>query len=255
MHLRFLLTNQINSYIATASSSATTAMTDTAINSVSTAGSSTLLQDVVLSSFASNPLMIGTAWMISSAIFTTYSTTKFIKYKKPTTVQNSDGRQYPFWLPQQQHLMDRLRPFQKRLQRYNPITKKLSILQWPSNSQTKKTYKQMESSSRNSLVQQQEQRQGDQAPAVSATRILSPSSVLTMYRFAGSLVLGLLFSTSGGSANIPQRFYDTLATIPTLLIPSICLFIANFSNTYVVYITSIDCFAIIPHVLIFLSLV
>ena len=227
MHLRFLLTNQFNSYITTATSSASiTTMIDTAINTVSTnaAGTSpSVLYDVVLSSFASNPLMVGTAWMISSTIFTTYSTTKFIKYKKPISLQDDPtDRQHSSRV---QKLTDRLRLWKKWIQRYETITKKISRPPWQSNPSHSKTQHHVGSYGSNI--------QSDQAPAAVTTRILSPSSVLTMYRFAGSLLFGLLFSTSSSTMSIQQRFYDTIAIIPALLIPSICLFIANFSNTYV----------------------
>jgi hypothetical protein len=215
-------------------------MLDTAITTVSNtvaAGSgdpSSLLYDTVLLSFASNPLMVGTAWMISSTIFTTYSTTKFIKYKKekePTSVvlEAADTRHHhPFWIRQQQQ---RLRQWKKRIQLYktNP---RLSKSQHPYSSSGYR--------SNNIPAQQPQLRQSplqisDTSTAIVPTRILSPSSLLTMYRFAGSLLLGLLFSSTNGSVvYIPQRFYDTIVTIPALLIPSICLFIANFSNTYVV---------------------
>ena len=235
MHLRFLLTNQFNSYITTATSSASiTTMIDTAINTVSTnaAGTSpSVLYDVVLSSFASNPLMVGTAWMISSTIFTTYSTTKFIKYKKPISLQDDPtDRQHSFRV---QKLTDRLRLWKKRILRYETITKKISRPPWQSNPSHSKTQHHLGNYGSNIRVQQLKQLQSDQAPAAVATRILSPSSVLTMYRFAGSLLFGLLFSTSSSTMSIQQRFYDTIAIIPALLIPSICLFIANFSNTYV----------------------
>ena len=225
MHLRFLLvTNQINSFFSGAVTSPATMVVDTAINTVTAAGTSSpslLLQDVLLSSFASNPLMVGTAWMISSAIFTTYSTTKFIKYKKKQP--SASITQNHFWLQQQQQqqqrFIDRIEPLRKRLTT-NIIT----------------ATKASNSIQRKSLVQQQQRPRLPTRIPNATTKILSPSSLLTMYRFAGSLFFGLLLSSSGGSgtmSTIQQRLYDTIATIPKLLIPSICLFIANFSNTYV----------------------
>ena len=212
MHLRLLLTNQISSHFSAATSPVTTAMIDAATNTVSATGTSpSLLHNVILSTFASNPLMVGTAWMISSAIFTTYSTTKFIKYKQPSTIQEADKQQHPFWV-QQHRFIERLRPLKKQLQRIDPLRKSANNAIQPKSA----TQQPMRKSAPNG-----------------ASRILSPSSLLTMYRFAGSLLFGLLFSSSSTMSTIQQRFHDTITTIPTLLIPSICLFIANFSNTYV----------------------
>ena len=245
MHLQLLVSNQIHSYVAAIASSTTAAMADTAINTVAAAGaSSSLLQDVILSKFASNPLAVGAAWMVSSAIFTTYSTTKFIKYKKPTTatIRISDEQQHPFWVQQQQQqqrLVDRLRPLRNRLRRrYAAMVHPRNIVHWPFDSRNKEpnsippkdvtTFNQLSGT-------QQIQSESVPVDGGDASRTLSPSSLLTMYRFAGSLLFGLLFSTTS-SSSIQQRFHVTITTIPTLLIPSICLFIANFSNTYVYFL-------------------
>ena len=247
MHLQLLVSNQIHSYVAAIASSTTAAMADTAINTVAAAGaSSSLLQDVILSKFASNPLAVGAAWMVSSAIFTTYSTTKFIKYKKPATaiIRISDEQQHPFWVQQQQQrLVDRLRPLRNRLRRrYAAMVHPRNIVHWPFDSRNKEpnsippkdvtTFNQLSGT-------QQIQSESVPVDGGDASRTLSPSSLLTMYRFAGSLLFGLLFSTTS-SSSIQQRFHVTITTIPTLLIPSICLFIANFSNTYVYLFCSLD---------------
>ena len=248
MHLQLLVSNQIHSYVAAIASSTTAAMADTAINTVAAAGaSSSLLQDVILSKFASNPLAVGAAWMVSSAIFTTYSTTKFIKYKKPTTatIRISDEQQHPFWVQQQQQrLVDRLRPLRNRLRRrYAAMVHPRKNVHWPFDSRNKKTNRipPKDVTTFNQLSGTQ-QIQSESVPldgGGDAPRTLSPSSLLTMYRFAGSLLFGLLFSTTS-SSSIQQRFHVTMTTIPTLLIPSICLFIANFSNTYVYLFCSLD---------------
>ncbi len=234
MYLRLLVSNQINSYVAAISSSTTAAMADTAINTVTAAGAGpSLLHDVILSKFSSNPLAVGAAWMVSSAIFTTYSTTKFIKYKKPTTtIPISDEQQHPFWV-QQQRLLDRLRPLKNRLHQYNAMANQRSEVNWPSNSRHKKPNN-IQPRDVTAYNQLSERRPQSESVLVGGdpSRTLSPSSLLTMYRFAGSLLFGLLFSTS---STLQQRFHYTITTIPTLLIPSICLFIANFSNTYVFF--------------------
>jgi hypothetical protein len=110
-----------------------------------------------LSSLRHNTHAVGAAWMISSAIFTTYSTTKFLKYEAP----NKD-------------LL------------LNPATRK------------------------------------------SGNAIPRPA-LLTLYRFAGSLFLGLTLHPDLGS--LITRLRTTILSVPAFLIPALFLFVANFTNT------------------------
>jgi hypothetical protein len=109
----------------------------------------------VLSSLAENTHAVGAAWMVSSALFTTYSTTRFLKYDTVSKVE-----------PQSQ-----------------------------------------------------------------AEEILSNMprpTLLTLCRFGGSLLLGLL---AHPNANVLQRIRDTRKVIPDFALPAVFLFIANYANS------------------------
>jgi hypothetical protein len=200
--------------------SATTMLAESVFSGIDGASNYSLLNGALLSSFANNPIIIGTAWMISSAVFTTYSTTKFIKYKNDdSTIDISPN---PLIL---QKIVDQIQPLKVRLRYekilHSSIFKLKSIIRPIKSKLEPHRGTNLQVSSTNDLQQQR-------------PILLSPSSRLTMYRFAGSLVFGLLFSTSSTNIwSISQRLYDTIEAIPALLLPSMCLFIANFSNTYV----------------------
>jgi hypothetical protein len=137
------------------------------------------------SSLTADPFFMGAAWMVSSAIFTTYSTTKFIKYPSSTPVSSTnDKRKIPHW---------------NRVASGNHRRHSM-----PSS--------QMDSSHSSQIFR---------SPS------MSPSSRLTLYRFAGSLFLGLLFPLNG---LMHQRWSETVTAIPQFLLPAVCLFVANFAN-------------------------
>ncbi|KAG7361071.1 triose-phosphate transporter family protein [Nitzschia inconspicua] len=104
-----------------------------------------------LSALSSNVQLIGTAWLVSSALFTTYSTTTFLKFESTSSIP---GRRKMF-----------------------PVDR---------------------------------------------------STLLTLYRFSGSLLLGLVAHTN---LNILARIEETLELCPTFFVPAIFLFIANYSNS------------------------
>lgn len=104
-----------------------------------------------LASLANNANAVGAAWMLSSAIFTTYSATTFLKYKGP---ESSEPR--------------------------------------------------------------------------ALTSSLSRPTLLTLYRFGGSLLLGLL---AHPNFQIQQRIHDTLSDIPSFALPAAFLFVANYANS------------------------
>jgi hypothetical protein len=144
-----------------------------ALVSATASGSSSPLLDV-LYSLKSSPLAVGSAWMVSSAVFTTYSTTKFLKY--------SPERNYSTL----------------------PTT-------------TLKHYR-----------KHQQQQQQQRLQGLSLLHLLPRASVLTLYRFAGSLFLGLFLHLNLG---VMERLRVTLAAAPALALPAAFLFIANFSNS------------------------
>jgi hypothetical protein len=104
-----------------------------------------------LSSISSNVQIIGSAWMVSSALFTTYSTTKFLKFKSS-----------------------------------------------PSN------------------------------PGIPNKLPISRSTLLTLYRFSGSLLLGLL---AYPDLHVVNRIRETLSLCPAFALPAFFLFIANYTNS------------------------
>ncbi len=100
---------------------------------------------------SNNVQVIGAAWMLSSALFTTYSTTKFLKFKESATNLGMPSR-----LP------------------------------------------------------------------------LSRSTLLTLYRFSGSLLLGLV---GHPDLHILGRIRETWRLCPTFAWPAVFLFIANYANS------------------------
>jgi hypothetical protein len=104
-----------------------------------------------LSTLSSNAHIIGTAWMLSSAFFTTYTTTTFLKFQ--------------------------------------------SSASWPG--------------------------RPNRFP-------VSRSTLLTLYRFSGSLALGIL---AHANFDIWSRIRETWELCPTFFVPAIFLFIANYTNS------------------------
>ncbi len=128
-----------------------------------------------LSSLANNPHVVGATWVISSSIFTTYSTTKFLKYTDNTSTT----------LPTYH------RPLAKN--------KKSTSL----------------ASSVSTAVE-------------NVTSNLPRPVLLTLFRFGGSLLLGLLLSNP---FSLPTRLQSTLRILPHFALPAAFLFLANYSNS------------------------
>jgi hypothetical protein len=194
---------------------------------------------LVWSSLTTNPFVVGMAWMITSSIFTTYSTTRFIKYQKPIATSecyNGNTTTPPILqrygnklIHMNQRIHDRLSSFHKKSNQQpnkQPIIQLVARNQEPSSFTTtgssQHRYPQQHHAPPSPQLQQQLQQQQQQS--------LSPSSMLTMYRFAGSLLFGLIIHRDVGAFR--ERFSDTIMAIPTFMLPAICLFIANFANTY-----------------------
>jgi hypothetical protein len=121
----------------------------------------------ILQSLPMNPQAIGTAWLISSAIFTTYSTTTFLKFKPPPdSTKIANGRKAP------------------------------------------------QSSRSTSLA--------------NVLPVLSRPTLLTLFRFGGSLLIGLL---AHPDLAIMHRIQETLEAVPDFALPAAFLFTANFANS------------------------
>eukprot|EP00571_Detonula_confervacea_P004826 CAMPEP_0172316272 /NCGR_PEP_ID=MMETSP1058-20130122/27655_1 /TAXON_ID=83371 /ORGANISM="Detonula confervacea, Strain CCMP 353" /LENGTH=412 /DNA_ID=CAMNT_0013030543 /DNA_START=117 /DNA_END=1355 /DNA_ORIENTATION=+ len=136
------------------------------------------------SSVATNKHWVGSAWILSSAILTTYSTTKFLKYQgkeEPSSTEQGGS---------------------KTLRQFGSILNS--------------TQKQHEEKPQKSLRKTK----------------LSRATLLTLYRFSGSLLLGLfLHSHFYQISRLLPRFLKTVQVAQKFLLPSIFLFIANYSNS------------------------
>lgn len=108
------------------------------------------------------PQTVGVAWLLSSAIYTTYATNRFLEYKSPTLS------------PRTEHSTKRF----------------LSI------------------------------------PAHKFKSVTRPT-LLTLCRFGGSLLLGLVAHTD---FRIMDRVKETIRAAPAFFLPALFLFTANFSN-------------------------
>lgn len=148
---------------------ALSAAASTSVNAVTIPSISPL---AALFSLKTSSVAVGTAWMISSAVFTTYTATKFLKFSY------FENENQPPGLLSQRKRRNLHRPFMQR-----PVNRFVS---------------------------------------------LPPASMLTMYRFAGSLLLGLLLHPD---LAVVDRFRRTLAAVPALALPATFLFVANFANS------------------------
>ena len=62
---------------------------------------------------------------------------------------------------------------------------------------------------------------------------LSRSTLLTLYRFSGSLLIGIIIGTTGDlrMSSIVQRIQQTYQLCPSFVWPALFLFIANYANS------------------------
>lgn len=120
-------------------------------------------------SLAGNTHLVGSAWIVSSAAFTTFATTRFLKYTAPSKKVG----------------------FEEKLKE--------------------------EVSTRKSL--------GNNEAVMSISRPV----LLTLYRFSGSLLMGLLIHSP--MCQVLQRARQTYGAIPHFAMPAAFLFIANYCNS------------------------
>jgi hypothetical protein len=104
-----------------------------------------------ISAISTNVHLIGATWMVTSALFTTYSTSKFLTFKDSPS-----------------------------------------------------------------------------CPGLRSKFRVSRSTLLTLYRFSGSLLLGLF---AHPDFHVVERIRETLSLCPTFCVPAIYLFIANYANS------------------------
>jgi hypothetical protein len=170
--------------------------------------------------------------MISSALLTTYSTTRFLKHEERRGIVSS---KLVKWVQQQQQQ-------HQSNQRYddgsNIETQFKSILS--GNEDDSSTHQQLQA-----MKQPQSQAHiattavmqiistSNNAVTSSGTGLnLSRASLLTLYRFSGSLLLGLLLHTHFYQLSLLlPRILSTIHSAKLFLLPSLFLFIANYSNS------------------------
>eukprot|EP00578_Thalassiosira_sp_NH16_P014525 CAMPEP_0181118814 /NCGR_PEP_ID=MMETSP1071-20121207/23278_1 /TAXON_ID=35127 /ORGANISM="Thalassiosira sp., Strain NH16" /LENGTH=446 /DNA_ID=CAMNT_0023203337 /DNA_START=239 /DNA_END=1576 /DNA_ORIENTATION=- len=196
---RHLATTTLQMSLAATSSFSSLASISIATTSSSAASAASTAAAVTpLSSWASSVsnsrLWVGSAWIISSAILTTYSTTKFLKYQgEKNTLPHSTS----------------------------------------SEGDNSKTFRQF-SSILNSTQKHDQKQQILEKPQKGVRRAtnISRASLLTLYRFSGSLLLGLLIHSHFYQlSRLLPRFLKTVQVAQQFLLPSIFLFIANYSNS------------------------
>jgi solute carrier family 35 protein E1 len=129
-------------------------------------------------SLVGSPAAVGAAWMISSALLTTYSTTRFLKYNGNDDNGRSESVRFT-----------------------NPSAP---------------------------VGYKQKQRRINKWPNSKLLQHLNRPSLLTLYRFGGSFLLGLLLHPN---LYIRSRLLQTINAAPVFLWPAIFLFVANLSNS------------------------
>jgi hypothetical protein len=118
-------------------------------------------------SLSNNPQVVGAAWLVSSAFYTTYSTTKFLTYQQHNSVAT---------------------------------TKKLD----------------------------QDIGSRRHAPSLIQQLRIPRSTLLTLYRFGGSMLLGLFIYPD---THVIARIKDTLSHVSPFALPACFLFVANLANS------------------------
>ena len=144
------------------------------------------------SSVAQSQRWVGSAWILSSALLTTYSTTAFLKYDGEEEARQGGGG---IW----RHFgVGALRQPQQPQQQPHP----------------------------------QGQRPREEGKASRGPAALSRASLLTLYRFSGSLLLGLLVHRHFYQpAALAARFLQTARASRAFLLPALLLFVANYTNS------------------------
>ena len=160
-------------------------LTDTGITAVSTTPS------IVTPAFSSNVFMVGSAWVVSSAILTTYSTTNFLKYDSSSSIRSSPPSSFVESTKKNHH-------FEKT--HLTKHAKKNGLM--------------------NQIILQQKS-----LPILDIAR----PALLTLYRFSGSLFLGIFAHPQ--ILFFHERIQQTLSNMQFFVLPALCLFVANYSNS------------------------
>lgn len=135
----------------------------------------------------SNSAVMGSSWMFSSIIFSTYFTTEFLKYEEKGQTSKIKELNNDFTVRQQEFVN----------------TQKRRLLQ--------------------------KQRHAISKILSEALTSLSRPQLLTLYRFSGSLLMGIFVHTNVFAWK--QRLLDTIRYMPDFALSAIFLFVANYSNS------------------------
>ena len=151
------------------------------LEGISSAGSSASSTSIsaavgssVLSTLGSKKVFVGGFWVLSSALLTTYSTTKFLKYEDK-----------PHELGDRSDFLSRVKKASSDASSSNQDTQRIPTMSRP--------------------------------------------ALLTLYRFAGSLLLGIVIGRPFSA--ILDRIRMTKALLPAFALPASFLFCANFCNS------------------------
>jgi len=186
-----------SSSLASLTSNASTASASSLSSVAAGGGAAAPVFSTWVSAFANNSHLVGPAWIISSAILTTYSTTKFLKYQGDESVAVTASS-----------------------------NNKSSIFKMGSSIKNKMQLQQNgDPSSQHNILH------GKKSRSIPVSK-LSRASLLTLYRFSGSLLLGLFMHAQFYQLSaLPPRFIQTLEAAKLFLLPSLFLFIANYCNS------------------------
>mmetsp|Transcript_17000 Transcript_17000/g.38261 ORF Transcript_17000/g.38261 Transcript_17000/m.38261 type:complete len:450 (-) Transcript_17000:102-1451(-) len=182
-----------------------------------------------ISSISNSISIVGTAWVLSSAIFTTYSSTAFLKYRPPSndnwinqkTVSSSSSvnrrksyRHFPISAP-----LPRVgEMFRQTKNRFIPGSAMLST----SNNAIKVGLHQ-------ETVNADETKKMTVSDVVSLRSLnMSAATLLTLSRFAGSMIIGLSLPNP---AHLAVKYRETSALVPRFIVPALFMFVANYSNS------------------------
>jgi Triose-phosphate Transporter family len=158
--------------------------------------SSLLLQSASAAALLQSAQVVGAAWVISSAVLTTYSTTLFLKY--PREKDQDRFSRLPTIASSASSSASSLPPTKK-----NPLTDGARFLPSLSSKVSRQT--------------------------TSFLQAVPRATLLTLFRFAGSLLLGLFLHLDVGQ--IGSRIAETRQWVPSFAVPAVLLFVANYSNS------------------------
>jgi Triose-phosphate Transporter family len=192
----------------------------------------------VLSGLTNNPHIVGAAWLLSSALFTTYSTTKFLKYNINNEDDHIDDNDNEVSTVVNSPLLTRntivdngdssssgngnKNIFGRRRHRRQPFSHPAATLLSSSVSKAPSAAITTTTATATTL-------QGSSSSSSSSSSRISRPTLLTVYRFGGSLLLGLLLHPQ--FLQLLPRIYETLYNMPAFLLPALLLFIANYCNS------------------------